>query len=126
MTAPSGATAIETSAQRPPSGSTWSAPNVASVAETTWSGASWPVWTCQLSAARPPSPAATVIDGRSRASAGGEMFCGLSKRLAPGRRIAACTRQPAGSCHCHAATAVPSGATARCGWAALCVLSEIV
>ena len=25
-----------------------------------------------------------------------------------------------------AATAVPSGATARCGWAALCVLSEIV
>jgi hypothetical protein len=57
---------------------------------------------------------------------GGESVCGLSKRGRPGRRIAACTRQPFLSCHCHAATAVPSAATSRRGWVAECERSEMV
>ena len=63
---------------------------------------------------------------RPDVGAGGETVCGLSKRGWPGRRIATCARQPAGSCQAQAATAVPSGATESVGWAAECVLSEIV
>ena len=66
-----------------------------------------------------PQPAAQVADRRRD-------VLGTVKARLPGRRTAACTRQPARSCHAQAATAVPSAATASCGRVAECDASEIV